>query len=127
MFFPRVRSARSAPFYLVVARPRTDPQRFVFRRLSSPRALPRDRCRRGTALPSLATPPISMFRRPARVVPRLRSQPIRERIAPPAARRSSRPSGLIVFDFRPSVSGWHVGLHRSDTLWNLHKIHHSTA
>ena len=31
---------------------------------------------------------------------------------------------LLVFDF---LSFWvHVGLHRSDTLWNIHKVHHST-
>ena len=32
--------------------------------------------------------------------------------------------GLVVFDF---VSFWvHVGLHKSDVLWNVHKVHHST-
>lgn len=31
--------------------------------------------------------------------------------------------GLVVFDF---VSFWvHVGLHKSDVLWNVHKVHHS--
>jgi len=32
--------------------------------------------------------------------------------------------GLVVFDFVSFVV--HVTLHRSDTLWNVHKVHHST-
>jgi sterol desaturase/sphingolipid hydroxylase (fatty acid hydroxylase superfamily) len=32
--------------------------------------------------------------------------------------------GLVVFDFVSFLV--HVGLHRSDVLWNLHKVHHST-
>jgi sterol desaturase/sphingolipid hydroxylase (fatty acid hydroxylase superfamily) len=32
--------------------------------------------------------------------------------------------GLVVFDFVSFLV--HMGLHRSDTLWNLHKVHHST-
>ena len=32
--------------------------------------------------------------------------------------------GLVVFDFVSFVV--HVGLHRSNTLWNVHKVHHST-
>jgi sterol desaturase/sphingolipid hydroxylase (fatty acid hydroxylase superfamily) len=32
--------------------------------------------------------------------------------------------GLVVFDFVSFAI--HVGLHRSDRLWNVHKVHHST-
>lgn len=32
--------------------------------------------------------------------------------------------GLVVFDFVSFLV--HMGLHRSDTLWNVHKVHHST-
>jgi sterol desaturase/sphingolipid hydroxylase (fatty acid hydroxylase superfamily) len=32
--------------------------------------------------------------------------------------------GLVIFDFISFVV--HVGLHRSDALWNVHKVHHST-
>jgi sterol desaturase/sphingolipid hydroxylase (fatty acid hydroxylase superfamily) len=32
--------------------------------------------------------------------------------------------GLVVFDFISFAV--HVGLHRSDVLWNVHKVHHST-
>ena len=32
--------------------------------------------------------------------------------------------GLVVFDFVSFLV--HMGLHRSDVLWNLHKVHHST-
>src|SRR5262245_7748937 len=32
--------------------------------------------------------------------------------------------GLVIFDLVSFLV--HVGLHRSDTLWNLHKVHHST-
>src|SRR4029077_5538563 len=32
--------------------------------------------------------------------------------------------GLVVFDFVSFLV--HVGLHRSDVLWNVHKVHHSS-
>jgi sterol desaturase/sphingolipid hydroxylase (fatty acid hydroxylase superfamily) len=32
--------------------------------------------------------------------------------------------GLVIFDLVSFLV--HLGLHRSDTLWNLHKVHHST-
>jgi sterol desaturase/sphingolipid hydroxylase (fatty acid hydroxylase superfamily) len=32
--------------------------------------------------------------------------------------------GLVIFDFVSFAV--HVGLHRSDALWNVHKVHHST-
>jgi sterol desaturase/sphingolipid hydroxylase (fatty acid hydroxylase superfamily) len=51
-------------------------------------------------------------------------------IAPLADRIEDLPSiaklflGLVVFDFVSFLV--HMGLHRSDVLWNLHKVHHST-
>src|SRR5262245_39929754 len=57
------------------------------------------------------------------VLARLAVDPVASRVAdlPLAARLAL---GLVIFDFVSFLV--HRQLHRSDTLWNLHKVHHST-
>jgi sterol desaturase/sphingolipid hydroxylase (fatty acid hydroxylase superfamily) len=105
--------------YLVVARLERMPA-LRFRVLPSPRPyLATDVAWYGLAI--LATA-ISVFvLRPQ--LAKLEIGPVRNAVAhlPLAAKFLL---GLIVFDFVSFVV--HVSLHRSNTLWNVHKVHHST-
>jgi len=91
-----------------------------FRRLPSPRPyLTTDLAWYGLAIVATA---ISVFGfRPQ--LTKLEIGPIRNAVAglPLAARFLL---GLVVFDFVSFAV--HVGLHRSNMLWNVHKVHHST-
>jgi sterol desaturase/sphingolipid hydroxylase (fatty acid hydroxylase superfamily) len=105
--------------YVVVARLERTPA-LRFRVLPSPRPyLATDVAWYGLAIAATA---ISVFVfRPQ--LTKLEIGPIRNAVAslPLAAKFVL---GLVVFDFVSFVV--HVGLHRSNVLWNVHKVHHST-
>jgi sterol desaturase/sphingolipid hydroxylase (fatty acid hydroxylase superfamily) len=105
--------------YLVVARLERIPA-LRFRSLPTPRPyLATDLAWYGVAIAATA---VSVFA--------LRPQLAKLEIAPIAHALRSMPVaakflvGLVVFDFISFAV--HVGLHRSNTLWNVHKVHHST-
>jgi sterol desaturase/sphingolipid hydroxylase (fatty acid hydroxylase superfamily) len=105
--------------YVVVARLERMPA-LRFRLLPSPRPfLTTDLAWYGLAIVATA---ISVFLlRPLLV--RLEIGPIRDGVAnlPLGAKLLL---GIVVFDFVSFAV--HVGLHRSDALWHVHKVHHST-
>jgi sterol desaturase/sphingolipid hydroxylase (fatty acid hydroxylase superfamily) len=105
--------------YVVVARLERMPA-LRFRVLPSPRPyLTTDMAWYGFAI--LATAISAFALRPQLV--KLEVAPIRHVVGnlPLAARFLV---GIVVFDVVSFAV--HVGLHRSDTLWNVHKVHHST-
>src|SRR5882672_6886653 len=105
--------------YVVVARLERMPA-LSFRSLPSPRPfLTADLAWYGLAIAATA---ISVFLlRP--VLVRLEIGPVRDVVAglPLAAKFIL---GIIVFDLVSFAV--HVSIHRSDILWNVHKVHHST-
>ena len=118
MSFLVVLSALSV-VYLVVARLERLPA-LRFRVLASPRpSLATDLAWYGVAIAATA---ISVFVfRPQ--LAKLEIAPIHHAVGslPFAARLLL---GLVLFDFISFAI--HVGMHRSDRLWNVHKVHHST-
>jgi sterol desaturase/sphingolipid hydroxylase (fatty acid hydroxylase superfamily) len=105
--------------YLVVARLERIPA-LRFRALPSPRPyLTTDLVWYALAIAATA---VSVFVLRPQLI-KLEIAPVRHAVArlPLAAKFLL---GLVVFDFVSFVV--HVSLHRSNTLWNVHKVHHST-